>query len=361
MTATIDPKLAAVDRDKVHALIDKALADLGATVTTAMISIGDRVGLFKGLADGGPATPAELAERTGTAERYVREWLPAVTAAGYAEYDPESGRFSLSPEQGAALANESAPFRIAGGFESVLAAIRAEPMIAERFRTGDGLAWNEHDPRLFEGTERFFGGLYTSFLVGTWIVALDGVQAKLESGARVADVGCGHGASTVLMAQAFPASTFAGFDSHAASIERAAEAAAEAGVSDRVSFEVAGADAFAGQGYDLVTHFDCLHDMGDPLAAARRARAALPEDGTWMIVEPRAGDRIEENLNPLGRLFYGMSTLICTPNALSETGESALGGQAGEARVRSVAEAAGFSRFRRASESPVYFVYEARP
>ena len=193
------------------------------------------------------------------------------------------------------------------------------------------------------------------------VVELDGVQAKLESGARVADVGCGHGASTVLMAQAFPASTFAGFDSHAASIERAAEAAAAAGVSNRVSFQVASADAFAGQGYDLVTHFDCLHDMGDPLAAARRARAALPEDGTWMIVEPRAGDRIEENLNPLGRLFYGMSTLICTPNALSETGESALGGQAGEARVRSVAETAGFSRFRRASESPVYFVYEARP
>lgn len=361
MTATIDPQLAAVDRDKIHALLDGALADLGATVTTAMISIGDRVGLFKSLADGGPATPAELAERTGTVERYVREWLPAVAAAGYAEYDPDSGRFSLSPEQAAVLANESAPFRLAGGFESVLAAVRAEPLIAERFRTGDGLAWAEHDPRLFDGTERFFGGLYTSFLVGTWIAALDGVEAKLESGARVADVGCGHGASTILMAQAFPASTFAGFDSHAASIDRATEAAADAGVSDRVSFEVAGADAFAGAGYDLITHLDCLHDMGDPLAAARQTRAALAEDGTWMIVEPRAGDRIEENLNPIGRLSYGMSTLICTPHALSETGESALGGQAGEARIRSLAEAAGFRRFQRASESPFNFVYEARP
>jgi SAM-dependent methyltransferase len=350
-----------VDEAKLQALVGKAVGDLGATLSTAMISIGDRLGLFKELASGGAATPAELAARTGTVERYVREWLAAVAAGGYVEYDPESGRFSLSPEQQIALADETSPFCVLGGFESIIAAMRSEPMIAERFRTGEGYAYGEHDARLFEGTERFFGAGYAAFLVGAWIPALDGVDAKLRTGARVADVGCGHGVATILMARAFPASTFVGYDSHPPSIARASELAAQAGVSDRVRFEVATATDFPGEGYDLIAHFDCLHDLGDPLGAAQRVRSALNPDGTWLIVEPRAGDRLEENLNPIGRLSYGASTLICTPHALSEGSESALGGQAGEARIRAIVEAAGFRHFRRAAETPLNLILEARP
>jgi len=350
-----------VDQAKLQALVGKAVGDLGATLSAAMISIGDRLGLFKELASGGAATPAELAARTGTVERYVREWLAAVAAGGYVEYDPESGRFSLSPEQQIALADETSPYCVLGGFEGILAAMRSEPIIAERFRTGEGYAWGEHDARLFEGTERFFGVGYAAHLVAAWIPALDGVEPKLRAGARVADVGCGHGASTIVMARAFSASTFVGYDSHAPSIARASELAAQAGVSDRVRFEVATAADFPGEGYDLVAHFDCLHDMGDPLGAARRVRNALNPDGTWLIVEPQARDRLEDNLNPIGRLFYGGSTLICTPHAMSEGSESALGAQAGEARIRAIAEAAGFRRFRRATETPFNLVLEARP
>ena len=294
-----------VDQAKLQALVGKAVGDLGATLSAAMISIGDRLGLFKELASGGAATPAELAARTGTVERYVREWLAAVAAGGYVEYDPESGRFSLSPEQQIALADETSPFCVLGGFEGILAAMRSEPIIAERFRTGEGYAWGEHDARLFEGTERFFGAGYAAQLVAAWIPALDGVEPKLRAGARVADVGCGHAVATIVMARAFHASTFVGYDSHAPSIARASELAAQAGVSDRVRFEVATAADFPGEGYDLVAHFDCLHDMGDPLGAARRVRSALNPDGTWLIVEPQARDRLEENLNPIGRLFYG--------------------------------------------------------
>lgn len=350
-----------VDDAKLQALVGKAVGDLGATLSTAMISLGDRLGLFKGLASGGAATPAELAARTGTVERYVREWLAAVAAGGYVEYDPESGRFSLSAEQRVALADETSPFCVLGGFESVIAAMRAEPMIAERFRTGEGYPYGEHDSRLFEGGERFFGAGYAALLVAAWIPALDGLDAKLQAGGRVADVGCGHGVSTVVMARAFPASTFVGYDSHAPSIARATELAAQAGVTDRVRFEVATATDFPGEGYDLVAHFDCLHDMGDPLGAARRVRNALDPDGAWLIVEPNANDRLEDNLNPIGRLFYGASTLICTPHALSEGGESALGAQAGEARIRAIAEAAGFRQFRRATGTPFNLVFEARP
>jgi SAM-dependent methyltransferase len=277
------------------------------------------------------------------------------------EYDPESGRFSLSPEQQIALADETSPYCVLGGFESILAAARAEPMIAERFRTGEGYAYGEHDARLFEGGERFFGPGYVAQLAAAWIPALDGVEPKLRAGARVADVGCGHGVSTIAMAQAFPASTFVGYDSHPPSITRASELAAHGGLSDRVRFETAKATDFPGNGYDLVAHFDSFHDLGDPLGAARRVLSALKPDGTWMIVEPRAGDRLEENLNPIGRLFYGASTLICTPHALSEGGESALGAQAGEARIRAIAEAAGFRHFRRATETPFNLVLEARP
>jgi 2-polyprenyl-3-methyl-5-hydroxy-6-metoxy-1,4-benzoquinol methylase len=359
MTTLTDRPLA--DEARLQALVGKAVGDLGATLSTAMISLGDRLGLFKALASGGPATAAELAARTGTVERYVREWLAAVAAGGYVEYEPESGRFSLSPEQQIALVDETSPYCVLGGFEGILAAMRSEPMIAERFRTGEGYAWGEHDARLFEGTERFFGAGYAANLVTAWIPALEGVESGLRAGAQVADVGCGHGASTIVMARAFPASTFVGYDSHAPSIARASELAAQAGVGDRVRFEVATAADFPGKGYDLVAHFDCLHDMGDPLAAARRVRSALNPDGTWLIVEPQARDRLEDNLNPIGRLFYGASTLICTPHALFEGGESALGAQAGEARIRAIAEAAGFRQFRRATETPFNLVLEARP
>jgi SAM-dependent methyltransferase len=352
---------APVDADKLQALVGKAVGDLGATLSTAMISLGDRLRLFKALADGGSATPAELAARTGTAERYVREWLAAVAAGGYVEYDPESGRFSLSPEQQIVLADEASPYCVLGGFESILAATRSEPMIAERFRTGEGYSYGEHDARLFEGTERFFGASYAALLVAAWIPALDGVEEKLRAGARVADVGCGHGASTIVMARAFPASTFVGYDNHSPSIARASELAVQAGVSDRVRFEVATATDFPGEGYDLVAHFDCLHDLGDPLSAARRVRSVLNPDGTWLIVEPQARDRLEDNFNPIGRLSYGASTLICTPHALSEGGESVLGAQAGEARIRGIAEAAGFRQFRRATETPFNLILEARP
>lgn len=351
----------AVDEAKLQALVGKAIGDLGATLSTAMISIGDRLGLFKALASGGAATPAELAARTATVERYVREWLAAAAAGAYVEYDPESGRFSLSPEQQIALADETSPYCVLGGFESILAATRAEPMIAERFRTGGGYPYGEHDARLFEGGERFFGPGYVAQLAAAWIPALDGVEPKLSAGARVADVGCGHGASTLAMARAFPASTYVGYDNHPPSIVRASELAAQAGLSDRVRFEIATAADFPGDGYDLVAHFDSFHDLGDPLGAARRVRTALKPDGTWMIVEPRAGDRLEENFNPIGRLFYGASTLICTPHALSEGGETPLGAQAGEARIQAIIETAGFRQFRRATETPINMVLEARP
>jgi SAM-dependent methyltransferase len=351
----------AVDGAKVQALVGQAVGDLGATLSTAMISLGDRLGLFKSLAIEGPTTPAELAARTGTVERYVREWLAACAAAGYVQYDSVSGRFSLSPEQELALADETSPYSVVGGFESILAALRAEPRIAECFRSGGGFAYGEHDARLFEGTERFYRPGYAANLVGSWIPALDGVEAKLRVGARVADVGCGHGASAIELARAYPGSSFVGYDVHEPSIDRARDLAAEAGVDDRVRFEVATATDFPGEDYDLVTHFDALHDLGDPLGAARRVRTALAPGGTWMIVEPYAGDRIEDNLNPIGRLFYGASTLICTPHAMSEGGESPLGAQAGEGRIREIAEAAGFRRFRRATETPFNLVLEAQP
>lgn len=349
-----------VDEAKLQALLGKVIGDLGGTLATTMISIGDRLGLYRALHASGPVTPAELAARTGTAERYVREWLAANAAAGYVDYDADAGRFSLSTEQALALADETSPFSMLGGFASVLAATRSEPSIAERFRSGAGLPYGEHDGRLFDGTERFFGANYRANLVTAWIPVLDGVEMKLRAGARVADIGCGHGVSTIELARAFPASSFVGYDVHAPSIARATELAAEAGVGDRVRFEVASATDFPGANYDLVAHFDCLHDLGDPVGAARRVHRALAPDGTWLIVEPFAGDRLEDNLNPVGLLWYAMSTLICTPHALSEGGEP-LGGQAGESRIGAIAAAAGFSRFRRATETPFNLILEARP
>jgi SAM-dependent methyltransferase len=351
----------AVDEDKLNDFLGQFVQDLGATVQAGMVVLGHRLGLYRAMAGAGPLSPAELAERTGTAERYVREWLAAQAAAGYVAYDPASGRFKLPEEQAFALADPAGPLYLPGAFHLALASLRAEPRIAEAFRTGAGVGWHEQDPEVFDGCEMFFAPGYRANLVQSWIPALDGVEAKLQAGALVADVGCGHGASTIIMAKAYPRSTFTGFDYHQRSIDWARKAASEAGVSDRVRFEVAPADAFAGDGYDLVAAFDCLHDMGDPAGAAAHIRRALADDGTWLLVEPAAGDRLEDNLNPVGRLYSAFSVLLCVPNALSQQPTAVLGNQAGEARTRELTAAGGFTRFRRAAETPFNLVYEVRP
>jgi SAM-dependent methyltransferase len=349
-----------IDPHALDAFVGQLITELGAAFNAGLVLIGDELGLYRAMADAGPLTSAELAERTDTDERYVREWLSAQAAGGYVHYDSETATFTLPPEQAFTLADDDSPAAFAGAFQLALSALRGAPTIGARFRTGAGLGWHEHDHGLFDGTERFFRPGYAMHLVSEWIPALDGVEAKLRAGARVADVGCGHGASTLLMADAFPSSEFVGFDYHDASIAVARRRAAEAGLTDRVRFEVAPAATLPGTGYDLVTMFDCLHDMGDPVGAAAHVRSTLAPDGTWMIVEPRAGDRLEENLNPVGRLFYCASTLICTPASLSQDGHAALGAQAGEARIHDTVTAGGFSRFRRAAETPVNFVFEAR-
>ena len=350
-----------IDEKKLNEFMGRAVGDIGAGISAALVVIGDKLGLYKAMASGGPVTSTELAARTETTERYVREWLNNQAAGGYVTYDTETRRYTLPPEQALALADETSPAFLPGAFQIVAAAMRAEPRIANAFRTGAGLDWTEQDPILFVGTERFFRPGYIGNLTTAWLPALDGVQDKLERGARVADVGCGHGASTILMARTFPRSQFVGFDYHAASIETARRRAREAGVSDRVRFEAARAQDFPGAGFDLVACFDCLHDMADPAGAARHIRGALAADGTWLLVEPFASDRIEENLNPVGRVFYGASTVFCVPCSLAGHGP-ALGAQAGEARLRSiVVEQGGFSRFRRATETPFNLVLEARP
>jgi SAM-dependent methyltransferase len=359
MTPTTTPPV--IDEGKLNALLGRFVEDFGAAVSFPLIVIGERLGLFRALADGEPVTPAELAERTETAERYVREWLSALAAGGYVTYDAESERFHLTPEQALALAEEDGPAYLPGAFQLAAAVVKDAPHIERVFRTGEGFGWHEHDHDLFHGTERFFRPGYIANLVPSWIPALEGVQAKLQEGAHVADVGCGHGASTIIMAQAYPRSTFVGSDYHEASIESARRAAERAGVADRVSFEVAGADGYTGSGYDLVCMFDCLHDMGDPVGAAEHVRSTLDADGTWLIVEPFANDRLEENLNPIGRIYYAASTQLCTPASLSQDVGLALGAQAGEARLRTVVEQGGFTRFRRATETPFNLVLEARP
>jgi SAM-dependent methyltransferase len=350
----------AINEEKVHAFLGKVIHDWGATLSSALVIIGDKLGLYRAMADGEPLTPVELAQRTGTAERYVREWLINQAAGGYVHYDPATQRYSLPLEHAIALTDDTSPFAVAGGFYSMTALVKAEPRITEAFRTGGGMLWGEHDPALFTGTERFFRPGYATHLTSRWIPALDGVQAKLEAGGKVADVGCGHGASTIIMAQAYPESRFYGFDSHAPSIEHARAAAAEAGVADRVTFDVADATQFPGTNYDLVAYFDCLHDMGDPIGAMRRAREVLAPDGTVLIVEPMAGECVEENLNPVGRVFSGASVLVCMPHSLA-AGGPALGTIATEAQLREVVQDAGFHRFRRATETPFNRIFEARP
>jgi SAM-dependent methyltransferase len=349
-----------IDMNKLNAFIGQFVTDLGAAVHTGMVVIGEKLGLYKALANES-MTPAQLAAKTQTDERYLREWLASQAAGGYVTYDAETGQFSLSKEQAFALAMEDSPAYLPGAFELALGSLAAVPRIAESFRTGAGMGWHEHADGVFHGCEKFFRPGYAANLVSTWIPALKDVNEKLEAGARVADIGCGKGASTILLAKAFPKSQFFGFDYHDKSIEAARESARRNGVADRVTFEVAKAKEFPGQNYDFVAVFDCLHDMGDPIGAAAHVRQSLAKDGTWMIVEPFANDQLKDNLNPVGRVYYSFSTLLCTPCSRSQEVGLCLGAQAGESRIREVVMKAGFNRFRRASETPFNIVYEARP
>jgi 2-polyprenyl-3-methyl-5-hydroxy-6-metoxy-1,4-benzoquinol methylase len=354
----------AIDEQRLQEFMHQFVGDLGAAMSAALVVIGDRLGLYRAMGDCEPITAETLARRTQTDERYVREWLSNQAAGGYVSYDSDRDEFFLTPEQSFALAQDGSPAFIPGAFQSATAMVKATDKVTAAFEHGHGVGWHEHDQDLYCGTERFFRPGYTAHLVSSWIPALDGVQAKLDAGARVADVGCGHGSSTILMAQAFPRSRFTGFDYHAPSIAHAQLAAEEAGVADRVTFEVASAKEYARDqpaGYDLVAMFDCLHDMGDPVGAAAHVLETLADDGTWMLVEPNAGDRLQDNINPVGRVFYAASTLVCTPASRAQEVGLALGAQAGERRLREVLEAGGFTRVRRATETPFNIVLEARP
>jgi Methylase involved in ubiquinone/menaquinone biosynthesis len=349
-----------INEDKLNEMLHRFVGDLGATITAGSVVVGHNLGLYRALAQG-DATPAQLAQRTSTNERYVAEWLRGQAAGGYVSCDPETETYSLTEEQAFVLADPNGAVYAPGAFVLALGTLRAEPRITEAVRTGAGFGWHEHDQDVFTGCEQFFRPGYLANLVPNWIPALDGVDAKLRAGAKVADVGCGLGASSVLIANEYRSSRVSGSDYHEESIELARKRAADAGVADRTSFEVASAQTFSGQGYDLVATFDCLHDMGDPLAAAAHIRQSLAPDGTWLIVEPMAADELAGNLNPVGRVYYGFSTFLCVPNALSQDGGYALGAQAGEAAIRRVVSDAGFTRFRRAAETPFNLVYEARP
>jgi SAM-dependent methyltransferase len=349
-----------IDEAKLHEFMGRAVSDLGSAISAPLFLIGEKLGLYRAMAQAGPLTSQEVADTAGAAERSVREWLRNQAAGGYVTYDPDTDRYTLPDEHALALADEDSPFYMLGAYELIASLYADEERITEAFRTGAGMGWHAHDHRLFRGTERFFRPGYRAHLVGEWIAALDGVQRKLELGAKVADIGCGHGASTIIMAEAFPNSRFHGYDYHAASIDRAREAAVQAGVEDRVTFDVATAKNYPGGGYDLVCAFDCLHDMGDPVGASRHVLTTLAAGGTWMIVEPNASDRVEENLNPVGRLYYGASTVICTPASLDQEVGLALGAQAGQARLTEVIQEGGFTHVRRATETPFNIVLEAR-
>jgi SAM-dependent methyltransferase len=357
MSATQIP---AIDMNKLNAFVGQFVTDLGAAVHSGMVVIGEKLGLYKALA-GHPLSSGELAAKTKTDERYLREWLSSQAAGGYVTYDAATDKFSLSQEQEFTLASEDSPAYLPGAFELALGSLAAVPRIVESFRSGAGMGWHEHADGVFHGCEKFFRPGYAANLVSSWIPALEGVKEKLEAGARVADVGCGKGASTILMAKAFPKSQFFGFDYHDKSIEAARESAVRQDVADRVTFQVASAKSFSGKNYDFVAVFDCLHDMGDPIGAAAHVRQSLGKDGTWMIVEPFANDQLKDNLNPVGRVYYSFSTLLCTPCSRSQEVGLCLGAQAGEGRIRDVVKAAGFDRFRRATETPFNIVYEARP
>ena len=349
----------AIDQDKLHAFLGKVIGDFGAALSSGLVYIGQKLGLYQAMAGAGPLTPTELAERTGTVERYVREWLINQAASGYVEYDPVTGRYTLPAEQAAALTDETYPLYVGGGFYVIKAMLASQARIAEAFRKGGGVLWGEHDPDLFIGTERFFRPGYATHLVAEWIPALNGVAAKLAAGVEVADVGCGHGASTIIMAKAYPKSHFWGLDNHEASIRYARSAAAEAGVGDRVRFEVADAKHIPDNHYHLITLFDCLHDMGDPVGAIRRANKTLVADGSVLIVEPMAGNTVQDNFNPIGRTFSAASTLCCTANSMALNGP-ALGAVATEEAIRATVLAGGFTQFRRATQTPFNRIFEAR-
>ncbi len=350
-----------LDPAKLEAFMGKMVGDMGAANGGALVILGERLGLYKALAQGGPATPQELADRTGTHERYVREWLSAQAAAGYVNYDAEAGHFFMAPEQVMALADEDSPVYLASAFQLTASVYMDEPKIAEAFRSGQGVGWHEHSNCLFCGVEQFFRTGYRAHLVQEWLPALDDAVERLDAGAKVADIGCGHGASTIIMAEAFPNSEFVGLDYHEASIERARDAAAEAGSPANLRFEIATAKDSPGAGYDLVTVFDALHDMGDPVGAARRVREMLTPEGIFMIVEPMAGDSLVDNLNPVGRMYYAASTMICTPGSLAQEVGLGLGAQAGPKRLKQVLAEAGFTRVRIAASTPFNLILEARP
>ena len=350
----------AINPDKLMELMGKLVVDLGAMMSIGPMMIGEELGLYKAMSGGLPTDAAELAAKTNTDKRYVHEWLCSQAASGFVQYDGGTGRFSMTEEQSAALGSEGGPFYFLGAIEVAVAMIRDEPQILEAFKTGKGVGWHEHDACLFRGTERFFRPGYMRHLLSEWLPALDGVERKLKEGGRVADVGCGHGASTILMAQAFPNSLFWGFDYHPASIDTARAMATKAGVQDRITFEVASAKDFPGREYDLVAFFDCLHDMGDPAGASRHVYSTLGAQGAWMIVEPMANDKLEENLNPVGRVFYSASTFVCTPASKAQEVGLALGAQAGEAKLHQVISEGGFHRIRRVAETPFNMVLEAK-
>jgi 2-polyprenyl-3-methyl-5-hydroxy-6-metoxy-1,4-benzoquinol methylase len=366
MDATTQPKTSGdstgtiVDEARLEQFLGQAITDMGAAMNAVLVLIGGELGLWKALSGAGPLTTAELAARSGVAERYVREWSAAQAASGYLDYEPGRETFTLPPEQALAFADEESPVYLLGGYRVISSAFKDRLKIAKRFRAGAGFGWHEHDPELFVGTEQFFRPGYRTHLIREWLPALEGVEDKLRAGARVADVGCGHGISTMLLARAYPASTFHGFDYHGASIAKARQIAETEPVGTNVEFEVASAKAFPGRGYDLVCFFDCLHDMGDPVGVLEHVREALDDDGTVMLVEPFAADTLSSNLNPVGRIYYAASTLICTPASLDQEVGLALGAQAGEERLREVARQAGFSRFRRATDTAFNLVLEAR-
>jgi 2-polyprenyl-3-methyl-5-hydroxy-6-metoxy-1,4-benzoquinol methylase len=350
-----------LDEARLEQFLGQAVTDMGAAMNGVLVMLGGELGLWKAMAGAGPMTARDLAERSGVRERYVGEWASAQAASGYLDYDPAADTFELPPEQAMAFASEDSPVYLLGGYNVISSTYKDREKLAERFRAGEGFGWHEHDPELFLGTEQFFRPGYRAHLVSEWIPALEGVEEKLRSGAKVADIGCGHGISTVLMAKAYPESSIHGFDYHEASIERAKQIAEAEGVGGNTEFAVANAKDFPGSGYDLVCFFDCLHDMGDPVGALRHVRDVITDDGTVMLVEPFANDSLSENLNPVGRIYYAASTLVCTPSSLDQDVGLGLGAQAGEQRLGRVAAEARFTRFRRATETPFNLVLEARP
>lgn len=359
MTTTERPPT--VDEGKLMDFVFKAVTDVGASLNAALVVMGDQLGYYRTLRDHGATTPAELAERTDTEVHYAKEWLNCQAASGFVTYDPGTATYTLPPEQAVALTDESSPVYLQGLFETAYGSVLDAPHIIAAARAGDGYGWGQHNQHVLDGCESFFRPSYAAYLTTSWLPALDGVVQKLTRGCTVADIGCGHGASTLVMARAYPQSVFVGTDHHAGSIETARRRAADAGLAPQVVFEAAAAGDLPGTQYDLVTTFDCLHDMGDPVGAARRIREVIADDGTWMIAEPAAGDRVEDNLNPVGRAYYGFSTLLCTPSSLSQEVGLALGAQAGPERIKEVVTAAGFGKFRIAAQTPFHNVLEVRP